>query len=116
MKLLGVFFKNAHLCGVGSLAGRVPDLSGLRLDLATEAEVGHFADEILADEDVASRQIPVDVVHLRQVLHPRSDPPQHTHQLQHLGSRGGGKEGKVERKGFRNGGKGEGGRLKGKED
>lgn len=54
------------------------------LNLATEPEVSDLTNERGIDENVASRQVTVDVVHLRQVLHPGRNAPQHPHQLKHL--------------------------------
>lgn len=54
------------------------------LDLSTETEVGDLAHQLSVDEHVSRRQVAVDVVDLRQVLHAESDAAQHAQQLQHL--------------------------------
>lgn len=53
-------------------------------DTATERQTDrqvHLADQVGVHQDVSSCQVSVDVAHVREVLHPRCDPPQHPHQL-----------------------------------
>ena len=63
----------AHPCCVGSL--------GVVLQHAGHAKIGHLTDQVAVDQDVARRQVPVHVAHLRQVLHARGDATQHANQL-----------------------------------
>lgn len=67
----GVF--STHSGGVDGL--------GVIVDHSGQAEVGHFTDEVAVDEDVARRQVPVHVAHVREVAHPGGDAAQHTDQL-----------------------------------
>lgn len=54
------------------------------LDLPAEAEVGDLADERRVHEDVPRREVPVHVVHLREILHTARNTAQHTDELEHL--------------------------------
>ncbi len=51
---------------------------------AAESKVGDFADELRVDQDVASSQVTMNVIHFRQILHAESDAAQHAQQLEHL--------------------------------
>ena len=53
------------------------------LQESRQAKVGHLADQVAVDQDVACGQVAVDVVHVGQVLHARGDATQHAHQLDH---------------------------------
>ena len=68
--------------GTNQRAG-VAGVGGVVLQVAGEAKVGHLAHQVAVDQDVAGGQVAVDVVHLRQVLHARRDPPHHAYQLDH---------------------------------
>lgn len=47
-----------------------------------QAKVRDFADQVGVDQDVSSRQIPVDEVSLGEVPHPCPDASEHPNQLQ----------------------------------
>lgn len=64
---------STHTCGVRPLR--------IVLQHPGQAEVRHFALHVVVDEDVAGSQVSVDVAHLCQVLHARSNATQHTNQL-----------------------------------
>ncbi|XP_029801760.1 ephrin type-A receptor 2 [Suricata suricatta] len=68
--------------GPSTYAGGVGGL-GVILQHAGQAEVGHLADQVAVDEDVAGSQVAVDIVHVGQVLHASRNAPEHAHQLQH---------------------------------
>lgn len=53
------------------------------MQVAGQAKVGHFTHQVAVDQDVASGQVAVDVVHLRQIFHPGRDAAHHPHQLDH---------------------------------
>lgn len=60
-------------------------VSGIRVVVqdAREAEVRDFANQVAVDEDVTSRQVPVDVTQIGEVAHAGADAPEHDHQLEH---------------------------------
>lgn len=64
-----------HPCGVSSF--------WVVLQYTRETKIWDFAHQVAVDEDVTSSQIPMDVTHIRQVLHARCDPSKHAHQLDH---------------------------------
>lgn len=66
-------YQGAGVGGVGRIV----------LQVAREAEVGHFAHQVAVDQDVSGSQISVHVIHLCKVLHPGGDSSQHSHQLYH---------------------------------
>ena len=63
----------AHPGGVRSLR--------VVLQHSGKAEVGHLAHQVAVDQDVSRCQVPVNVAHVRQVLHTRGDATQHADQL-----------------------------------
>lgn len=74
-----------HSEGAGVLlthSGSVNSL-GVIVDHSGQAKVGHFTDKVAVDEDVARRQVPVHVAHVREVAHASGDATQHTDQLDH---------------------------------
>lgn len=61
-------------------------VAGIRcvlLQVARKAEIRHFAHQVAVDKDVACSQVPMDVIHFRQIFHPGWDPTHHPHQLDH---------------------------------
>lgn len=66
-----------------STHGGSVDGLGVIVDHSGQAEVGHFTDQVTVDEDVARRQVAMDVTHVRQIAHAGGDATQHTYQLDH---------------------------------
>lgn len=61
-------------------------VAGIRcviLQVARQAKVRHFAHQVAVDKDVPRSQVPMDVVHFREIFHPSWDPTHHHHQLDH---------------------------------
>lgn len=61
-------------------------VAGIRcvlLQVPWKAEIRHFAHQVAVDKDVACSQVPMDVIHFRQVFHSSWDATHHPHQLDH---------------------------------
>ena len=63
-----------HAGGVGALR--------VVLQHSGQAEVRHLTLQVVVDQDVAGSQVPVNVAHVRQVLHASGDAMHHAHQLE----------------------------------
>ena len=50
---------------------------------AWQAKVWHFAHQVAIDQDVPSCQVPMDIVHVTQILHSCCYASKHSHQLDH---------------------------------